>query len=162
MTVLRFILGTDNSFNHNMLKRSRSASPVFQIHHDKRAPVAQEGLVTTNEVMAHTPKYLRSSNSPSPPGSSAPTNVNELTTSMQCNLPPHAPLTLESAAVFDVHYTQEHTNRCSECNANLPSAWLLELHIAERHDPLIAGLREKEEKTVCRLHLSLSRICYRH
>lgn len=67
---------------------------------------------------------------------------------MQCALPPHPPLELPSAAAFDAHYAREHTNRCSECSANLPSAWLLELHLTERHDPLVAAKREKDEKTV--------------
>ena len=67
---------------------------------------------------------------------------------MQCALPPHPPLTLPSAADFDAHYAREHTNRCSACRVNLPSPWLLELHLAEQHDPLITARREKGEKTV--------------
>ena len=69
---------------------------------------------------------------------------------MQCTLPPHAPIILPSVTAFENHYAQEHTNRCAECGANLPSSWFLELHLSERHDPLIAGLREKGEKTVRR------------
>lgn len=127
-----------------MPKRSRSASPLPSgdtASVDEDAPAVKSS--TTDP--AHNPKYFRSSTSPSPdPSSSAKPPVQQ----MQCGLPPHGVITLPSAAAFDEHYAKEHTNRCSACGANLPSAWFLELHLSERHDPLIATRREKEEKTV--------------
>ena len=124
-----------------MPKRSRSASPPPTESPDSFT------LTRTEEpaiAPAHTPKYRRSTSSP--PGQRA--TIPALSQQMQCALPPHEPITLPSAAAFDVHYAQEHTNRCSACGANLPSSWLLELHLSERHDPLIAGQRAKGEKCV--------------
>ena len=119
-----------------MPKRSRSPSPP--------ASAALDGPEDAAES-AHTPKYTRTSLSPSPTPSSS--SSNPTLRPMQCALPPHPPLTLSSTADFDAHYAREHTNRCISCAANLPSAWLLELHQAERHDPLVAARREKGEKT---------------
>ncbi|KAK5945456.1 hypothetical protein PMZ80_002661 [Knufia obscura] len=74
---------------------------------------------------------------------SAPAN----STTMQCSLPPHRPLTFASAEDFDTHYTKEHTYRCSSCGKNFPSAHYLSLHIDENHNPVREALAAKGEKT---------------
>ena len=128
-----------------MPKRSRSASPVIQPNRHREDEVSNAAVQTAEDPSGHTPKYFRASASPL--RQETPGEPPDLRT-MECTLPPHAPLTLDSAAAFDVHYAQEHTNRCYECDANLPSAWMLELHINERHNPLVAAQRDNDEKTV--------------
>ena len=67
---------------------------------------------------------------------------------MKCSLPPHRqPLDFDSLEAFEVHYTKEHTNRCSECGRNFPSSHFLSLHIEENHNPLREALQERGEKT---------------
>ncbi|KAK3619205.1 hypothetical protein LTR56_022640 [Elasticomyces elasticus] len=66
---------------------------------------------------------------------------------MRCSLPPHKPQSFATYTDYEAHYTQAHTNRCTECNTNLPSSHFLGLHIAENHDPLQASKRDKGEKT---------------
>ena len=127
-----------------MPKRSRSNSPV-SLEEKVDSIASNSGLAVTDSSIAHTPKYFRGSMSPP---SSPSAEESKTSHPMHCGLPPHAPITLASAAAFDVHYAQEHTNRCYECNANLPSAWMLELHLNEEHNPLIAAQRDKGEKTV--------------
>ncbi|MCJ1434105.1 hypothetical protein MMC27_003471, partial [Xylographa pallens] len=90
-------------------------------------------------------KIPRTSTSP-PPTTPSASNPTPTPTTMQCFLPPHAPLALPSYAAYDVHYAQAHANRCLECGRNLPSAWWLELHIAENHDPLVGVRRGRGEK----------------
>ena len=127
-----------------MPKHSRSASLISQGDFEGAAR-ASEDTIDASGSPAHTPKYFRASTSPPP----LDTALNASSPpKMQCALPPHAILTLPSAAAFDIHYAQEHTNRCSECSANLPSGWMLELHLNERHNPIVAAQRDKEEKTV--------------
>lgn len=67
---------------------------------------------------------------------------------MKCLLPPHEPLAFASIEEFDVHYHKTHTNRCSECQRNFPDEHILNLHIAENHDPFNAAKRERGEQTV--------------
>ncbi|KAL8907391.1 MAG: hypothetical protein Q9207_001441 [Kuettlingeria erythrocarpa] len=67
---------------------------------------------------------------------------------MKCSLPPHpTTLTFPTFTDFEVHYAQTHSNRCSSCQKNLPTAHFLDLHIRENHDPLVAARRAREEKT---------------
>ena len=67
---------------------------------------------------------------------------------MQCSLPPHLPLSFSTYADYEVHYSQSHTNRCTECRKNFPTDHFLNLHIGENHDPLNEALKAKGEKTV--------------
>ncbi|KAH3671958.1 hypothetical protein OGAPHI_000144 [Ogataea philodendri] len=55
-----------------------------------------------------------------------------------CTLPPcsEEPLHFNSQSAFELHYQTFHTNRCEECQANLPNEHLLNLHITETHDPI--------------------------
>jgi hypothetical protein len=109
-----------------MPKRSRSDSPssTTSLH---------EEVIIRGRSTSPIPKYSRT------------TSLEPR--SMFCTLPPHDTLQLDSND-FEAHYSKEHTNRCTACSANLPSAHMLELHIGELHDPLVAARREKGEKTV--------------
>lgn len=71
----------------------------------------------------------------------------DIANTMQCLLPPHQALDFPSAEAFDVHYAKEHTNRCSACSKNFPSAHYLTLHIDENHNPVREALAAKGEKT---------------
>lgn len=66
---------------------------------------------------------------------------------MQCSLPPHPPVSFTSTADFDVHYVKEHTNRCSSCGKNFPSAHYLALHIDEHHNPVREAVAAQGERT---------------
>lgn len=67
---------------------------------------------------------------------------------MQCSLPPHQDsLQFQSHDDYEVHYLKEHTNRCSSCGKNFPTAHLLGLHIEENHNALRETLQAKGEKT---------------
>ncbi|KAL8927935.1 MAG: hypothetical protein Q9208_002010 [Pyrenodesmia sp. 3 TL-2023] len=67
---------------------------------------------------------------------------------MKCSLPPHpTTLTFPTFSDFETHYAQTHSNRCSSCQKNFPTAHFLDLHISENHDSLVAARRAREEKT---------------
>ncbi|RMY07450.1 hypothetical protein D0868_05344 [Hortaea werneckii] len=78
---------------------------------------------------------------------------------MQCHLPPHKPLSFQGYDEYEAHYQQAHTNRCMDCKGNFPSTHLLELHLAENHDPIIAARREKGEKTYDCFVESCDKVC---
>lgn len=72
----------------------------------------------------------------------------ELDTSITCNLPPlcsREPQTFDNFQQYELHYVTNHTNNCSECKKNFPSSKLLDLHIAENHDPFIKIKLQKGE-----------------
>lgn len=57
-----------------------------------------------------------------------------------CSLPPLCslqPKVFDLFSEYELHYISEHTNVCTECKKNFPTARLLELHIAENHDPFM-------------------------
>ncbi|QSS54494.1 C2H2 zinc finger domain-containing protein [Histoplasma capsulatum var. duboisii H88] len=67
---------------------------------------------------------------------------------MRCSLPPHKErVSFSSYEDYEVHYAQEHVNRCLECGKNFPTGHFLTLHIEELHDPIVASRRERGEKT---------------
>jgi len=76
---------------------------------------------------------------------------------MQCLLPPHQPLSFANTEQFETHYAKEHTNRCTSCGKNFPSAHYLALHIDENHTPFRELLVAEGEKCSTpqkrRLHL---------
>ena len=112
----------------NMAKRSREAS-VSSL--EATTPSTTPSQSASGEPVAHPAKYSQTESSPSQ------------SASMRCLLPPHAPLTFSSYPEYETHYTQTHSNRCSECKANFPTAQFLNLHIAENHDPIIAAQRDR-------------------
>ncbi|EKG12398.1 Zinc finger C2H2-type protein [Macrophomina phaseolina MS6] len=65
---------------------------------------------------------------------------------MKCQLPGHGPLEFASYEEYDVHYRKIHVNRCSECNKNFPSEQILDLHLAEIHDPINEVRKARGEK----------------
>lgn len=73
----------------------------------------------------------------------------EIVPVMQCSLPPHhrQALSFDSIEAFEIHYRKDHSNRCSSCDKNFPSAHFLSLHLDEHHNPLRAELEAKGEKT---------------
>ena len=78
---------------------------------------------------------------------------------MRCLLPPHAPITFTSYTDYETHYTQTHSNRCSECSANFPTAHFLNLHITENHDPITAAKRDRGEKTFACFVEGCDKVC---
>lgn len=88
------------------------------------------------EEEAHTPKYVELEEPEQPPAKA-----------MQCLLPPHKPLTFATYNDYQAHYYQSHTNRCRECQKNLPTPHFLELHLSENHDPIVAAKRDRGERT---------------
>lgn len=67
---------------------------------------------------------------------------------MQCMLAPHQEtLYFTSQEEFEVHYIQQHNNRCATCSKNFPSPRFLELHIEENHNALREALAARGEKT---------------
>lgn len=49
------------------------------------------------------------------------------------------PRDFDSALEFEAHYASRHRLACLECRAAFPTEHLLELHIAESHDPMFAA-----------------------
>lgn len=73
---------------------------------------------------------------------------NSMTAMMQCSLPPHSSaLDFPTLEAFELHYAKEHTNRCTSCGKNFPSAHFLALHLDEAHNPVREVLAAKGEKT---------------
>lgn len=71
---------------------------------------------------------------------------------MRCSLPPHRDtLEFPSYEEYELHYLQNHVNRCSECGKNFPTLHILNIHIEENHDPVILARRDRGEKTVSHL-----------
>jgi len=67
---------------------------------------------------------------------------------IQCSLPPHRdPLSFSNVEAFEVHYVKEHSNRCSACGKNFPTAHFLALHTDENHNTFREALQAKGEKT---------------
>ncbi|TID16743.1 hypothetical protein CANINC_004100 [Pichia inconspicua] len=70
-------------------------------------------------------------------------------TNIECNLPPlcsQDPKQFDSFEQYELHYISEHTNICTECKKNFPIYRLLELHIAENHDPFIKIKLQRGDK----------------
>lgn len=67
---------------------------------------------------------------------------------MQCSLPPHREtLNFSSIEDFEVHYAKDHSNRCTSCSKNFPTAHFLALHIDENHNTFREALQGRGEKT---------------
>ena len=68
--------------------------------------------------------------------------------SMQCSLPPHRQaIEFFSCEEYEIHYVKEHTNRCTACGKNFPTARFLNIHQDENHNPFRETLQEQGEKT---------------
>ncbi|KAK5111461.1 hypothetical protein LTR62_004913 [Meristemomyces frigidus] len=99
------------------------------------------------EIPSHAPKYA--SLEPEEPRKPA----------MRCLLPPHKPLSFSTFEDYETHYNQAHSNRCEECHSNFPTAHILDLHIAENHDPITATKRDAGEKTYGCLVEACEKVC---
>lgn len=115
-----------------MSKRSRSASTISTY---SGSPIDTPSRSVSVEANEHATKYAQLDDHQ--PSSAA----------MRCLLPPHRSMSFSSYAEYETHYSQSHSNRCSDCQHNFPTAHFLELHIAENHDPIVAARRERGEKT---------------
>ncbi|KAK9319583.1 hypothetical protein V1517DRAFT_332049 [Lipomyces orientalis] len=68
---------------------------------------------------------------------------------IQCTLPPrctYSPQAFASYAAFETHYATSHTLVCTSCARSFPSQHLLDLHLAELHDPFVAARRDRGDK----------------
>lgn len=73
----------------------------------------------------------------------------QATVVMRCSLPPHREtVSFATFEDYEIHHAKTHVNRCVECRRNFPTAHFLNLHQEENHDPLVAVLRERGERTV--------------
>ncbi|TFY67020.1 hypothetical protein EVG20_g4100 [Dentipellis fragilis] len=65
-----------------------------------------------------------------------------------CHPPNNRPTPLESTRDLEAHYAKYHAHVCEVrgCHCVFPDARLLELHIAENHDPLAQVRKERGEK----------------
>lgn len=82
------------------------------------------------------------------------------TTAIQCSLPPHRePLSFSNVEGFEVHYVKEHSNRCSACGKNFPTAHFLALHTDENHNTFREALQAKGEKTYACFVQGCDKIC---
>lgn len=73
----------------------------------------------------------------------------ESTVTMKCSMPPHKDvLSFRTYEEYETHYNKAHLNRCLECDKNMPSEHLLNVHIEECHDAFVAVKRDRGEHTV--------------
>ncbi|KAI5294767.1 hypothetical protein KEM52_003229, partial [Ascosphaera acerosa] len=87
---------------------------------------------------------------PSPPSKARDLDVpaGDEAVVMRCTLPPHcAAVPFASYDDYEVHYAQQHVNRCAQCGRNFPTAHYLALHIEGNHDALVVARRARGEKT---------------
>ncbi|CAI7661676.1 unnamed protein product [Penicillium glandicola] len=111
-----------------MSKRSRSRSSSLD----------QDSSISSNAV----------DTTPPPERNKFIDSDNILAEVMHCSLPPHREtLSFTSYDDYEVHYLQNHVNRCSGCSKNFPTGHLLNIHIEENHDPLAAARRARGDKT---------------
>lgn len=142
--VPRIWIGVPHSI---MAKRSREdpTTSVTEIGSDDGSSERQRS--ESMEADVHTPKYA----SLEPEQQTRP--------KIKCTLPPHHPMTFGTSEEYESHYHQNHTNRCSNCGRNFPSAHFLDLHIAENHDPITAAKRDAGEKTYACFVEDCDKVC---
>jgi len=132
-----------------MAKRSREEEEKASVSSLDNTPISTPRSQSASiESISHPSKYSQTEE-PS----------NQPTTTMRCLLPPHAPITFTSYTDYETHYTQTHSNRCSECSANFPTAHFLNLHITENHDPITAAKRDRGEKTFACFVEGCDKVC---
>jgi hypothetical protein len=134
-----------------MAKRSREdfepSSPESESTRESTPIPGVPGYPNTIPQTSNTSKivHLGSDSGEAPP-----------VTEMRCSLPGHRQtISFTSFEDYDVHYAKTHVNRCVECRKNFPTEHFLNLHIEENHDALVSVRRERGEKTVSRVSISL-------
>ncbi|KAL1637854.1 hypothetical protein SLS56_000411 [Neofusicoccum ribis] len=122
-----------------MVKRSRaeSASPSPEADAQPTDSAPSQPATPAEDAVPHVVKYVHVDAA----GADAPKPV-----VMKCQLPPHGPLQFTSYDDYDVHYQEDHVNRCSECGKNFPTDQFLNLHLAEIHDPINDIRKARGEK----------------
>lgn len=80
-------------------------------------------------------------------------------TVMKCQLPGHRPLEFPSYGEYDIHYQKTHMNRCSECDKNFPSELILNLHLAEIHNPINEARKARGEKIYACFAEGCDKVC---
>lgn len=122
---------------------------------------SREASISSPEetALSTTPSQIINTESVEHPAKYSQTDSQTQTTNMRCLLPPHAPITFSSYPEYETHYNQTHSNRCSECKANFPTAHFLSLHISENHDPLIAAQRDRGEKVFACFVEGCEKVC---
>lgn len=122
-----------------MSKRSRDVSFTPESEESPSPHCEVEGLGGTLENHEPPAKYCQTD-------SDASTNFSGQV--LQCALAPHREiLRFDSQDDYDVHYAEEHTNRCATCSKNFPTSRYLNLHIEENHNPIREALAARGEKT---------------
>lgn len=80
--------------------------------------------------------------------------------SIQCSLLPHQDTVYCcTPEEYELHYLREHSNRCSSCSKNFPSAHILSLHIDENHNVLREARAAKGERTYQCFVEQCERVC---
>jgi hypothetical protein len=78
-------------------------------------------------------------------------NINITTTTSNnffCNIE-SCKCSFRTSAEYASHYAVQHRHKCETCSAVLPNQWLLDLHIAERHDSYFATVAERKPSYKC-------------
>ncbi|KAK5163482.1 uncharacterized protein LTR77_010664 [Saxophila tyrrhenica] len=113
-----------------MAKREREAS--VSSHADGAEDLHEIRRSQSADAPTHTTKYASVEPSDQQPSI------------MRCALPPHKLLSFKT---------------CADCKANFPTSRFLELHIAENHDPIVAGKRDAGEKTYACFVEGCDKVC---
>jgi hypothetical protein len=124
--------------------RQTSASSVTNVDNDNAEYNSEdEKNEMSQKYEAHLPKFIHVNLA-----NGTDSFLADPPLTLHCELPPHKPLTFSSSEDYEVHYSQQHTNRCQECQRNFPSDHYLRLHITENHDSFAAVKRQRGEPTV--------------
>ena len=142
-----------------MTKRSRKTSVSASAEAPQSSPQANNPHVCQEEgkeEVLHHRKYTHTDPT-SPPTAATDTTA---ATAMRCSLPPHkGTVVFNSYNDYEIHYVKEHTNRCSACGMNFPTAHFLGLHMEENHNSLREALQARGERTFACFVDSCDRKC---
>lgn len=126
-----------------MAKRVRE--PSLSIH----GSTPEDAPSATVEEAGHTPKYVELEEA-------ALTRTESV---FRCLLPPHKAMSFPTYSDYESHYNASHTNRCKQCRRNFPTSHFLQLHLSEKHDPIIAVKRERGDKTFACFLEDCDKVC---
>ncbi|EXJ80408.1 hypothetical protein A1O1_08553 [Capronia coronata CBS 617.96] len=112
---------------------------VKRSHNSSNATSEDEGSSIVEESASPPPRKLSAADMDA---TASPKSA------IQCSLPPHREtLKFPSIEDFEVHYAKDHSNRCTSCGKNFPTAHFLALHIDEHHNTFREAMQAKGEKT---------------
>lgn len=142
-TLCEYLLNREWPSSSLARKDAREADRLCSMSKRARSNTTAEEKEEEEEIGSPSTSSVYSDRSKRYIQSAQPTPV------MRCSLPPHREvLSFSSFEDYEVHYMQAHVNRCMDCGRNFPTDRLLNLHIEENHDPLIAVLSDRGEKAV--------------